>query len=199
MPAPRLPRNRVQLSFRARPVPIVPTQPEVPLSRLTSPKLAEVAGPSAQVEALLAAHHALMRAQSPEESCHVMTGEDLQAEGAKVFALFEEDGTALAVGALKTVVEGAAPASLAGCGPVVELKSMHVAATARSRGLGHLLLSGMMDMAREAGAGGACLETGTAPEFAAARALYLSQGFEPCPPFGGYQLDPLSVFMCRSL
>ncbi|WP_305969950.1 MULTISPECIES: GNAT family N-acetyltransferase [unclassified Mameliella] len=169
------------------------------MSSLTSPKLAEVAGPSPQVEALLAAHHALMRAQSPAESCHVMTGEDLQAEGARVFALSEEDGHILAVGALKTVAEDAAPVSLAGCGPVVELKSMHVTAAARGRGLGHFLLSGMLDMARDAGAGGACLETGTDPVFEPARALYLSQGFVPCPPFGGYRFDPLSVFMCREL
>jgi putative acetyltransferase len=169
------------------------------LPSLTSPKLAEVAGPSPQVEALLAAHHALMRAQSPEESCHVMTGEALQAEGARVFALSEEDGAILAVGALKTVAEGATPMSLAGRGPIVELKSMHVAAAARGRGLGHVLLSGMLDMARAAGAGGACLETGTEPAFDAARALYQSQGFAPCPPFGDYRLDPLSIFMCRAL
>lgn len=170
------------------------------MSSPTSPKLAEVAGLSPQVEALLVAHHVLMRAQSPEESCHVMTGEALQAEGARVFALSEEEeGTILAVGALKTVAESAAPMSLAGRGPVVELKSMHVAAAARGRGLGHVLLSGMLDMACAAGAGGACLETGTEPAFDAARALYLSQGFAPCPPFGDYRLDPLSVFMCRAL
>lgn len=164
------------------------------------PHLAEVSGEVPQVEALLAAHHAAMRAQSPEESCHVMTAAALRAEGARLFALTEGGGKVAAVGALKPLPENAAPDALAASGgPVVELKSMHVATTHRGRGIGRDLLAGLLDAARGAGATGACLETGTAPEFAAARALYLSQGFAVCPPFGDYGPDPLSVFMCRGL
>ena len=51
-----------------------------------------------------------------------------------------------------------------------ELKSMHTAAEARTSDL-----------------------------FAPARAMYRAQGFEVCPPFGSYHLDPLSVFMTRTL
>nr|WP_299346363.1 molybdenum cofactor synthesis domain-containing protein [uncultured Maritalea sp.] len=43
------------------------------------------------------------------------------------------------------------------------------------------------------------LETGSDASFLAARNLYLSEGFAVCPPFGSYTLDPLSVFMTRTL
>jgi len=43
------------------------------------------------------------------------------------------------------------------------------------------------------------LETGSAESFAAARSLYLRNGFEICSPFADYKLDPHSVFMNRLL
>ncbi|MGP6088558.1 GNAT family N-acetyltransferase [Antarctobacter jejuensis] len=153
----------------------------------------------AEVEALLTAHHALMRSQSPEESCHVMTATALRAEGAHVFALRDAAGATCAVGAFKILPKDAAPVDLAGQGPVIELKSMHVAGAMRGRGLGHILLTRILDVARAQGVTGACLETGTAPAFSAARQLYRAQGFAECPPFGAYRTDPLSVFMSRSL
>ncbi len=161
--------------------------------------LEQVTRADSEVEALLSAHHALMRAQSPEESCHVMTGAALRTEGALVFALRDAQGTTCAVGALKALPKPVVPTALAGRGPVIELKSMHVAGGMRGRGLGRVLLLRILDVARADGARGACLETGTEPAFAAARQLYLSQGFAECPPFGTYTTDPLSVFMFRAL
>ncbi|MDR7097823.1 hypothetical protein J2X04_000170 [Lysobacter niabensis] len=35
--------------------------------------------------------------------------------------------------------------------------------------------------------------------FEAARRLYTSFGFVPCPPFGSYKTDPNSVFMTRQV
>ncbi|WP_245853636.1 GNAT family N-acetyltransferase [Maliponia aquimaris] len=161
-------------------------------------RLVPVGASDPDVEALLAAHHALMRSQSPEESCHVMTAEALRVDGARVFALW--DGPALAaVGALKPLAEDDAPTALRDLGPVLELKSMHVAGALRGRGLGRVLLDQLLTEARATGAAGVCLETGTADSFAAARRLYLGQGFAECPPFGDYRPDPLSVFMCRAL
>jgi putative acetyltransferase len=43
------------------------------------------------------------------------------------------------------------------------------------------------------------LETGTTPDFDAARRLYESEGFAYCGPFEGYVEDPFSVFMTRAL
>ena len=161
-------------------------------------RLVPVGTAEADVEALLAAHHVLMRSQSPEESCHVMTAAALRADGARVFAL-RHDLALAAVAALKPVSEDSAPAALQGLGPVCELKSMHVAGALRGRGLGRTLLEQLLAEARASGAVGVCLETGTADSFAAARRLYIGHGFSVCPPFGDYQPDPLSVFMFRRL
>jgi putative acetyltransferase len=43
------------------------------------------------------------------------------------------------------------------------------------------------------------LETGSAASFAAARTMYMKNGFEICGPFGDYKLDPHSVFMTKQL
>ncbi|WP_299293786.1 GNAT family N-acetyltransferase [uncultured Tateyamaria sp.] len=137
------------------------------------------------VQALLLRHFDLMRASSPEESCHVMQPDALLDKGAVLFAARDGD-VLLGVGALAAldVTHG-------------ELKSMHTAAEARGRGVGARILRSLVDHARAAGMQRVSLETGTAEMFAPARALYASHGFEDCAPFGDYQLDPLSVFMTR--
>jgi putative acetyltransferase len=162
--------------------------------------LEELRSPDPAVEALLARHHADMRAQSPEESCHVMTSDALRASGARVFAL-RAGGAPCAVGALKPLDRAGWPGGVdwPDSGTVMELKSMHVARARRGEGLGRVLLDGLTDQARASGAVGLCLETGSEPEFAAARALYHRAGFTDCPPFGDYVTDPLSVFMLRRL
>lgn len=80
-----------------------------------------------------------------------------------------------------------------------ELKSMHTAAEARGRGVARGLLRALLDLAGQQGMTRVSLETGTATAFAAARALYASEGFMICPPFGTYVEDPLSVFMTRPI
>lgn len=138
------------------------------------------------VSALLEAHFALMRSQSPPESCHVLPARALNADNICLYAL-RENGTALAVGALR--VEGDAG----------EVKSMHTAAAARGRGLGRALLRGLLQEAQKIGLTHLQLETGSGPDHAAARGLYVSEGFVACAPFGSYVEDPLSLFMTREL
>ena len=53
--------------------------------------------------------------------------------------------------------------------------------------------------AQDAGLERLSLETGSAPYFQAAVALYRSRGFVECQPFGTYVLDPNSVFMTLAL
>ncbi|MBO9465152.1 GNAT family N-acetyltransferase [Tropicibacter sp. R15_0] len=139
------------------------------------------------VNALLARHHADMRAGSPEESCHVMTGDELRAAGAQVFALRDGDGQVQSIGALKPF------------GQAVELKSMHTAREARGLGYGRKMLTHLLQAAKDQGAQSAWLETGSQEAFAPARSLYHSAGFEVCPPFGEYVEDPLSTFMTKML
>jgi putative acetyltransferase len=43
------------------------------------------------------------------------------------------------------------------------------------------------------------LETGVAPAFDAARALYTAAGFTTCPPFGAYRPDRHSTFLTLAL
>lgn len=140
-----------------------------------------------EVTALLLRHFELMRASSPEESCHVMEPDALLERDAALFAARDGD-VVLGVGAIAVI------------GPDHgELKSMHTAAEARGRGVARAVLMALLSHAREIGMTRVSLETGTAELFTPARALYAANGFSDCPPFGSYIEDPLSVFMTRAL
>ncbi|MEP5732187.1 MAG: GNAT family N-acetyltransferase [Sulfitobacter sp.] len=139
------------------------------------------------VRALIERHFDLMRSLSPAESCHVMEPETLVQAGACLFGLRKE-GVLLGIGAVTPLDSQTA-----------ELKSMHTTAEARGQGVARLLLRTLLDAARAMGASRVNLETGTDPAFAAARGLYISEGFAECPPFSGYRIDPLSVYMTKSI
>ena len=139
------------------------------------------------VRALLLRHFEVMRAGSPEESCHVMEPDTLLERGVVLFAA-RDGGKVLGVGALAQLDPQHG-----------ELKSMHTHADARGRGVARAVLTALMDEARSQGMTRLSLETGTADMFAPARALYTAHGFAECPPFGAYVYDPLSVFMTRTL
>lgn len=142
---------------------------------------------AADVRALLQRHFDLMRANSPEESCHVMAPDALSAADVTLLGA-RRDGVLLGVGALSDIG-----------GNHGELKSMHTAAEARGQGVARQLLRGLVNQAINRQMTRVSLETGTAPDFAAARALYLSEGFVTCPPFGSYVNDPLSTFMTKAV
>lgn len=139
------------------------------------------------VQALLLRHFEIMRASSPEESCHVMQPGALLDRGVVLFSARAGDEV-LGVGALAALDPRHG-----------ELKSMHTVAEARGCGVGRAILSALLDAARAQGITRVSLETGTAGMFAPARALYAVHGFAVCPPFGNYVVDPLSVFMTRTL
>lgn len=93
--------------------------------------------------------------------------------------------------------------SAKGCGgfwannDYVEVKRVWVDPTARGLGLSRKLMATIEDAARDAGFKIARLETGISqPE---ALALYRALGYVERVPFGDYKLDPLSVFMEKSL
>lgn len=139
------------------------------------------------VQGLLQKHFALMRSQSPPESCHVLDDIGLRTADAHIFAA-RADSVLLGIAALVRLnaTEG-------------EVKSMHTAQDMRGRGVGRALLRHLIGAAREEGLTRLSLETGSEQTHAPARALYSSFGFEPCPPFGVYVEDPLSMFMTRAL
>lgn len=114
-----------------------------------------------------------------------MPADALRTPGIRFWALFEDE-VPLGCGALKDLGNGLA-----------EVKSVHVAASARRRGLAHRIMSFLETEARDAGYKAMALETGSAllPDFDAARGLYDSLGFTPCDPIPGYAPDLYSVFL----
>lgn len=136
---------------------------------------------------LMQRHTQDMHADTPPESIHMMDAGQLAIPEVSFFVL-RDAGKPLAMGAFKRIDAQHA-----------EIKSMHVLAEARGRGLSRGMLDHLLSEAKAAGFCRLSLETGVQPTFVAARALYYKAGFSDCPPFEGYSEDPNSVFMTRLL
>ncbi len=138
--------------------------------------------------ALLMQRHSIdMWAETPPESIHMMDASQLDIPSV-AFYVMREDGQARAMGAFKRLSDDHG-----------EIKSMHVLAEHRGRGLSGLMVRHLMAEARAAGITRLSLETGSQTIFVPARRLYEKAGFVECGPFEGYHLDPNSVFMTRAL
>jgi len=140
------------------------------------------------VVALLTEHLADMFANSPAESVHALDLTALCQPEIQFWSLWSSSDQLLGCVAIKTLNSNEA-----------ELKSMRTASHLRGQGFGKQLLEHALQSAKAAGFTRLSLETGSMAFFAPARQLYLQYGFEPCGPFGDYQLDPNSVFMSRLL
>jgi putative acetyltransferase len=136
---------------------------------------------------LMARHTADMHSETPPESIYMMDASELATADVQ-FYVMRQDGAPVGMAALKRIDDGHA-----------EIKSMHVLAEARGRGLSRTLIDHLIAEARSAGFSRISLETGIQPMFAPARSLYSRSGFEVCGPFGSYTLDPNSYYMTRSL
>ncbi|MBC2837001.1 GNAT family N-acetyltransferase [Paragemmobacter straminiformis] len=132
-------------------------------------------------------HTADMHADTPPESIHMMDAGQLQSPLIRFFVL-RDGGVPVGMGAFKRIDAGHA-----------EIKSMHVLAENRGRGLSKMMLDHLVAEARAEGLRRLSLETGVQPTFVAARALYTRAGFVDCEPFEGYWADPNSVFMTLHL
>lgn len=132
-------------------------------------------------------HTEAMHAETPPESIHMMDASALDDPGIGFFVM-RDGGEPVAMGALKRISAQHA-----------EIKSMHVLAEARGRGLAGLMLDHLIAEARAEGFRRLSLETGTQPGFAPAVALYRRAGFAECRPFEGYREDPNSLFMTLAL
>lgn len=141
----------------------------------------------ADLALLMQRHTEDMHADTPPESIHMMDASELAIPAVDFFVL-REAGRPLAMGAFKRLAASHA-----------EIKSMHVLAEARGRGLSRAMLDHLVSQAKVAGLKRLSLETGVQPTFVAARALYSKAGFVDCPPFEGYTLDPNSLYMTLSL
>lgn len=152
-----------------------------------APVIAEESPLGEDLLLLFERHTADMHADTPPGSIHMMDRGALAAPGIRFFVL-RDGGQPLAMGAFKRI------------GPDhAEIKSMHVLAEARGRGLSRRMLEHLVAEAARDGLSRLSLETGIQPTFVAARALYARAGFTECGPIPGYGPDPNSVFMTRAL
>lgn len=141
----------------------------------------------ADLSDLMARHTDAMHADTPPESIHMLDASELAVPGVAFFVM-REDGRPVGMGAVKRI--GADHG---------EIKSMHVLAELRGRGLARQMLDHLIAEARAAGLRRLSLETGSQESFLAARRLYETAGFAACPPFADYREDPMSVYLTLSL
>lgn len=143
-----------------------------------------------EIARIIAAHLAHSAATTPPESIHAMSVEQMAAQPGLVFWAIHDGDEALGCGALKPLGDG-----------TVEVKSVHVLAAARGRGLARRMMLHLEAEARAMGYAAMVLETGSdrLPGFDAARALYERLGYRYCDVLPGYAPDPLSAFMRRDL
>ena len=143
---------------------------------------------SADVAALLDLHAAGMEASSPPEACHFLVADALRDPVIRFFAMRDEAGVLMGIGALKSLGAGEG-----------EIKSMRTAPGALGRGVGGAMLAQLIADTRAMGLTRLSLETGSTPDFAAALRLYEREGFTPCDPFGGYAPSAFSRFFSRQV
>lgn len=142
----------------------------------------------AAIGALLDAHLAEMRAFSPACSVHAMPAERLREADVTFWSVWSGDQL-VGCGALKEIDSGHG-----------EIKSMRAAPAFRGQGAGAAMLRHIVAEAARRGYGRLSLETGRAPLFEPAIALYARHGFAECAAFAGYRDDdPFSLFMTRTL
>ncbi len=136
---------------------------------------------------LIKEHLRDMFLDSPPESVHALDVEALRQPEITLYSAWEDD-------------------DLLGCGAIKELdsqhgeiKSMRTASMHLRKGVARRILTHIVDEAKRRGYQRLSLETGSMDSFMPARRLYASFGFEECPPFAHYVLDPNSVFMTKQL
>lgn len=141
-----------------------------------------------QVIELLRVHAAGMLDNSPPGSCHFLDLSGLKTPDVTFWSAWEGDAL-LGIGALKQLDAAHG-----------EIKSMRTAPEHLGKGVGARILEKIMATARARGYRRLSLETGSAPAFDAAIALYRKFGFSDCAAFADYPTDdPFSRFMTRVL
>ena len=139
------------------------------------------------VQHLLNESDLYMQALYPDESNHMETQSSLLNDRTDLIGIFLEDELA-AIGAVKRFrIKDS----------YGEIKRIYVSEKQRGKGLSKAIMLHLHQLLIQDGIPIAKLETGIyQPE---AIGLYKSLGYRECEPFGEYQLDPLSIFMVKTL
>ncbi|HEU4960693.1 MAG TPA: GNAT family N-acetyltransferase [Sphingomonas sp.] len=140
-----------------------------------------------RVEALIRHHRDEARATTPSCNAHSLDSTGLGDRSVSFFSAWDGEDL-LGIGAIKQLDTGHA-----------ELKSMRTAPDQLRRGVGRAMLAHLIAVARERGYTRLSLETGTAPMFGPANAMYEAFGFVECEAFGSYPASPHNRFMTLSL
>lgn len=139
------------------------------------------------VSALIALHTSEARASTPQDNAHALDAAAL-VDPAVTFFTARDGDALLGMAALRELAPDHA-----------ELKSMRTAPDALRRGVARTLLTHLLAEARARGYARLSLETGTAPMFGPANALYEAAGFIDGAPFGGYLASTHNRFMTLAL
>ena len=132
-----------------------------------------------RVRELVAMHVGSMLADSPPGTSHALDLTGLTGPGMTVWTAWDGDSLA-----------GMVALSASG-----ELKSMRTHPDHLRRGVAAALLAHVLDHARAQGLARVVLETGTAPPFDPAVALYRRHGFVDRGPFGDHSAGPDNRFL----
>ena len=140
-----------------------------------------------QVQALLAMHRAESLGSTPRENAHALDLSGLRQPSITFWTAWAGE-TLLGMAALRELSPDHG-----------DLKSMRTAPAALRRGVACALLDHVIATAQSRGYARLSLETGTAPMFGPANALYERAGFTDCAAFGGYPTSPHNRFMTMAL
>lgn len=132
---------------------------------------------------LLRLHLAEAHVGIPLENTHALDLDGLRSPAIRFFTLWE-DGALMGMGAIRALAPGHA-----------EIKSMRTHPDHLRKGVSRAILTHLLALARARGDTRVSLETGIAPSYAAANALYESAGFVDGPVFGGYPVSAHNRFM----
>ena len=151
---------------------------------LKAPRI-EQARPTDPVAAsVLAAHLAESDGVTAQESNHTLDATALESPDIRLWLARDGDGAVLGCAALKALPGGMA-----------EIKSVHVLARGRRRGVARAMMAHLVALAHAEALSALVLETGSMDHYAPARVLYQSLRFRTCGPIPGYGADPQSTFM----
>jgi putative acetyltransferase len=138
---------------------------------------------NAQVQALLKHHLEGMHANSPPGHVFALDWSGLQKQDISFWTVWEGDEL-LGCGALKDLGDGTG-----------EIKSMRTWPKHLRKGVGEVMLTHIVETARERKFSQLLLETGSGPAFDPALNLYRKHGFKNFGAFGDYVQSDFNQFM----
>lgn len=141
----------------------------------------------ADIRKLLTTHFSDAQHQNPKGLSHALDIQALKHPNISFWSVWDDEAL-MGCGALRELSS-----------ELGEIKSVHTHTDHRRKGVSTYLMQHIIEVGRDRGYESIKLETHPTDAYAAARALYERLGFDYCGPFGLYEVNPNSVFMCLDL